>query len=84
MMEATFTVDDPDAFYQPWTGMRALSACAARDHRNHMRENNQHLFDYHIPAASKRFLSWRRMRLSVAALTLRVQLSSVRSTRLSA
>ena len=22
MMEATFTVEDPDAFYQPWTGMR--------------------------------------------------------------
>jgi hypothetical protein len=22
MMEATFTVDDPDAFYQPWSGMR--------------------------------------------------------------
>jgi hypothetical protein len=54
-MEAVFTVDDPDAFYQPWTGMRRYrrvqydqipeSICA---------ENNKvNLFDYHMPVADK-------------------------------
>jgi hypothetical protein len=54
-MEAVFTVDDPDAFYQPWTGMRRYrrvqydqipeSICA---------ENNKvNLFDYHMPVVDK-------------------------------
>jgi len=53
MMEATFTVDDPDAFYQPWTGMRRYRRAQRESTENICAENNQHLFDYHIPTASK-------------------------------
>jgi hypothetical protein len=52
-MEAVFTVDDPGAFYQPWTGMRRYRrvqyleipevVCAENNHVN--------LFDYHMPVA---------------------------------
>jgi len=53
-MEAVFTVDDPDAFYQPWTAMRryrraqddALEISCAEN-------NNANIFDYHIPKADK-------------------------------
>jgi hypothetical protein len=54
-MEVIFTVDDPDTFYQPWTGMRRYRrfeydeipqpTCAEN--------NNANLFDYHMPAADK-------------------------------
>jgi hypothetical protein len=53
MMEATFTVDDPDALYQPWTGMRRYRRAQREITENICAENNQHLFDYHIPTASK-------------------------------
>ena len=53
MLEATFMVEDPDAFEQPWWGMRRYR----RGQRDGMEvicaENNQHLFDYHIPVADK-------------------------------
>jgi hypothetical protein len=53
MLEVNITVDDPDTFYRPWQtyqryqrGQRPLAEfiCA---------ENNQTLFDYHMPAADK-------------------------------
>jgi hypothetical protein len=53
MMEATFTVDDPDAFYQPWSGMRRYRRAQREITENICAENNQHLFDYHIPIADK-------------------------------
>ena len=53
MMEATFTVDDPDAFYQPWSAMRRYRRAQREITENICAENNQHLFDYHIPTASK-------------------------------
>ena len=52
-LEANIRVEDPDTFNQPWStfqryrrGQQTLSeeVCA---------ENNQHLFDYHIPVANK-------------------------------
>ena len=51
MMEATFTVDDPDAFYQPWSGMRRYRRVQQEMAEDICAENNQHLFDYHIPTA---------------------------------
>jgi hypothetical protein len=53
MMEATFTVEDPDAFYQPWSGMRRYRRAEREDAEMICAENNQHLFDYHIPVADK-------------------------------
>jgi hypothetical protein len=53
MMEATFTVDDPDAFYEPWTGMRRYRRVDREITETICAENNQHLFDYHIPVADK-------------------------------
>jgi len=53
MLEVNITVDDPDTFNRPWRtyqryqrGLRPLAEfiCA---------ENNQNLFDYHMPVADK-------------------------------
>jgi hypothetical protein len=52
-MEARFTVEDPDAFYAPWSGARRYRRVAEPLPEEVCAENNQHLFDYHIPAASK-------------------------------
>jgi hypothetical protein len=46
MMEATFTVADPDAFYQPWSGMRRYRRVAREITEDICAENNQHLVDY--------------------------------------
>ncbi len=53
MMESTFTVDDPDAFYQPWSGMRRYRRVQEQMPEDICAENNQHLFDYHIPTATQ-------------------------------
>src|ERR1700704_4212596 len=53
MLEASFTVDDPDAFYQPWSGMRRYRRAERETIEMICAENNQHLFDYHIPVADK-------------------------------
>jgi hypothetical protein len=52
-MEATFTVDDPDAFYEPWSGMRRYRRVQQEMPEIVCAENNQHLFDYHMPMADK-------------------------------
>jgi len=52
-MEVTFTVDDPDAFNQPWSGMRRYRRVQDALAEDVCAENNQHLFDYHIPAADR-------------------------------
>jgi hypothetical protein len=50
-MEATFTVEDPDAFYEPWSGMRRYRRVQQELAEEVCAENNQALFDYHIPIA---------------------------------
>jgi hypothetical protein len=52
MMESVFTVEDPDAFYQPWTGMRRFRRAQTEMVEDICAENNQHLFDYHVPVAN--------------------------------
>ncbi len=52
-MEVIFIVDDPDTFYQPWSGMRRYRRVQEQLAEDVCAENNQHLFDYHIPVASK-------------------------------
>ena len=53
MMEAAFTVEDPDAFYQPWSGMRRYRRVQQEMIEDICAENNQHLFDYQMPVATK-------------------------------
>ena len=52
-MEATFTVEDPDAFYEPWSGMRRYRRVAKQFEEDICAENNTLLFDYQMPVANK-------------------------------
>jgi hypothetical protein len=53
-MEAVFTVDDPGAFYKPWTAKRRYRRIEQEFVEKICAENNNNnLFDYHIPVASK-------------------------------
>jgi hypothetical protein len=52
IMEVIFTVDDPDAFYAPWTGLRRYRRVQQDMLEEPCAENNQH-FDWHIPVAEK-------------------------------
>jgi hypothetical protein len=50
-MEATFTVDDPDAFYEPWSGVRRFRRVTQQFAEDICAENNQIMFDYKMPVA---------------------------------
>ena len=50
-MEVVFTVEDPDTYYEPWTGMRRYRRVAQQFREEICAENNQQLFDYSIPVA---------------------------------
>jgi hypothetical protein len=52
-MEVVFTVDDPDTFYQPWSGSRTYRRAEQELIEEVCAENNQNLFDYHIPVADR-------------------------------
>jgi hypothetical protein len=52
-MEATFTVEDPEAFYEPWSAIRRFRRATQQFGEDICAENNQHLFDYKIPIANK-------------------------------
>ncbi len=52
-MEVTFTAEDPDAFYEPWSGMRRYRRVQQAQAEEVCAENNQALFDYHIPSAKQ-------------------------------
>jgi hypothetical protein len=52
-MEAVFTVDDPGAFYRPWTAMRRYRRVEQEFIEKICAENNTNLFDYHMPVAKK-------------------------------
>jgi hypothetical protein len=49
----TVTVEDPDSFNEPWTGTRRYRRVQQQFIEDICAENNQHLFDYKIPIASK-------------------------------
>ena len=53
MLEVTFTVDDPDAFYQPWSALRRFRRVDEAMAEDVCAENNEHLFNYGIPVATK-------------------------------
>lgn len=52
-MEAVFTVDDPGAFYKPWTAKRRYRRVEQEFVEKICAENNTNLFDYHIPVAAR-------------------------------
>ena len=52
-LEVVFKVDDPDTFHQPWWGKRRYRRVQEAMLEDVCAENNQHLFDYHIPVADK-------------------------------
>jgi hypothetical protein len=53
MLQVIFTVEDPDAFYEPWSGMRRYRRVTQEPYEKICAENNTNLFDYHIPVADK-------------------------------
>jgi hypothetical protein len=53
-IQVVFTVDDPDTFSEPWTasyGFRRIER--PMPYEEVCAENNQHLFDYHVPTADR-------------------------------
>jgi hypothetical protein len=52
-LQVTFRVEDPDTFYQPWSAIGKLRRVRMPMHEEACAENNQNLFDYHIPVANK-------------------------------
>lgn len=50
-MQIAIAVDDPDTFNQPWQGTRTYRRISGKLDEEICAENNQHLFDYHIPIA---------------------------------
>jgi hypothetical protein len=52
-MEVMFTVEDPDAFYEPWTAKRRYRRVEQTPDEKICAENNTNLFDYHMPVAEK-------------------------------
>jgi hypothetical protein len=53
MMEAVFTVEDPGAFYRPWTAKRRYRRVEQTPLEKICAENNTNLFDYHMPEAER-------------------------------
>jgi hypothetical protein len=52
-LQVTFRVEDPNTFYEPWSAINNFKRIQMPMHEEACAENNQHLFDYHMPVASK-------------------------------
>jgi hypothetical protein len=52
-LQVTFRVEDPSTFYEPWSAINNFKRVQMPMHEEACAENNQHLFDYHMPVASK-------------------------------
>ena len=55
MIEARFTVDDPDTFYQAWSGMQRYRRVSQGPMQEEIcsAEGNDLLFDFNTPKAGK-------------------------------
>jgi hypothetical protein len=53
VLEVKVEVDDPDTYYEPWSGIQRYDRVERPLTEQICAENNQHLFDYHIPLANK-------------------------------
>jgi hypothetical protein len=52
-LQVTYTVDDSDAFNAPWSAIRTYRRAQQPMAEEVCAENNQHLFNYHMPVADK-------------------------------
>jgi hypothetical protein len=52
-IEVAMTIEDPDTYNQPWQAIRRFRRMQGTLGEEVCAENNQHLFDYHIPTAEK-------------------------------
>jgi hypothetical protein len=52
-LEAQFRIEDPDAFYEPWSALRRFRRVQQEYSEEVCAEGNRHLFDYGIPKADK-------------------------------
>jgi hypothetical protein len=52
-MEVVFKVDDPETYYEPWTGMRRFRRVEREFVEQICAEGNLNVFDYKIPVANK-------------------------------
>jgi len=52
-MENIFTVEDPDTYYEPWTGMKRYRRAERPFDEQICAEGNWQLFDYGVPIANK-------------------------------
>jgi hypothetical protein len=52
-MEVVFKVEDPDTYYEPWTGTRRFRRVEREYVEQICAEGNRNLFDYKIPVANK-------------------------------
>ncbi len=52
-LEVRLTIEDPDTYNQPWQAMRSYRRTEGTLQEEACAENNQHLFDYHIPVADR-------------------------------
>jgi hypothetical protein len=50
-MQVIFTVEDPDTYYEPWTGMRRYRRVEQTGYEKICAEGNRHLFDWKMPMA---------------------------------
>jgi hypothetical protein len=53
VLEVRIRVEDPDTFYEAWSGIQRFRRVQEPMTEEICAENNQHLFDYHIPVADK-------------------------------
>jgi hypothetical protein len=53
VLEVKFRVEDPDTFVEPWSGIQHYRRVQERMTEQVCAENNQALFDYHVPVAAK-------------------------------
>ena len=51
ILETKFTVEDPDTFNQPWSTVMRQRRGTEAFYEDICQENNQNLFDYHMPVA---------------------------------
>ena len=52
-LEANIRVEDADTYYELWSGIQHYDRVERPMTEQVCAENNQHLFDYHIPIADK-------------------------------
>jgi len=52
-LQVTFRIEDPDTFYEPWSAINKFRRIQRPMQEVACAENNQNLFDYHVPVADK-------------------------------